>query len=459
MAAPLALADADTIVANASAAGSASVGVVRISGMWARVIGEQLSGGKPLLPRRAHYRHIYDRSGASIDAGLLLYFPGPASFTGEDVVEVQAHGNDYILAAICSRAQELGARAAQPGEYSKRAFLNGKLDLAQAEAIADLIASQSRGAALAASKSLQGQFSRLVAELEQSCTALRAWVEASLDFPDEEVEYVDPQYLQQRLLELIQQLAELLERCQSGMRLQQGAQLVLSGAPNVGKSSLMNALLEHKRAIVSAQAGTTRDLVSADWLLDGMRLSLTDSAGLRNVADSVEQEGIGMAQQALRTADMILLVTSAEPEVSGLGHYYDYEQLQRSLVIVNKIDLSGLPPALSSLRLEHESGALTLDCVSVSAKTGAGLDLLRSALALKLRVNPAALDSALSARARHVGHLEAARAQLELARGCPAPELAAEHLRTASEQLQAITGTQASEALLDSIFSQFCLGK
>ena len=451
--------DADTIVAIASASGAGSVGVVRISGSKAKSITLSLSGRQQLQPRHAHYCLLRSPDGQELDSGLVIYFPAPHSFTGEDVAELQVHGNDYILAEICAQAQALGARYAQPGEYSRRAFINGNMDLAQAEAIADLISSQSRSAALAASRSLQGQLSRQVSDLEQAFTGLRAWVEASLDFPDEEVDYIDFDYLHSQLQDLQQRLEQLLQRCRAGIKLQQGAQLVLCGEPNVGKSSIMNALLEYKRAIVSAQAGTTRDLINAEFDLGGLRLSLSDTAGLRATTDGIEQEGIALATQAIDSADLLLIVSTQNPDLAQLAQNYSYAQLQRALLLVNKIDLSAQAANRTNIDYSHPEGDLQLSCVYLSAKTGAGLDLLRAAIGDIIQLDSSAVETALSARARHLEHLQAAREQLHQAQNNRATELAAEHLRTASEQLQAITGSNPSESLLDAIFSQFCLGK
>ena len=449
----------DTIVASASGNVAASVGIVRVSGELALSIGQRLSGLAHIKPRHAHYAAFRGADAEVIDSGLLIYFPKPHSFTGEDVVEIQVHGNSYILAETCAQAIELGARAAQPGEFSRRAFSNGRVDLAQAEAIADLISSQSRSAALAASRSLQGELSEQVVSLEQQLTQLRAYIEASLDFPDEEIEYVDTSHLAEQYAALLERCQQLQRRCQVGMRLQQGAQIVLTGKPNVGKSSLLNALLAQRRAIVSDQPGTTRDLISAEIELGSARVTINDTAGIRSSDDSIEQQGVAIAQQALASADLMLLLLESGSELASLDGTYSEEQLQRSLILINKIDLQ---PELQPTRAQHSilstSGTSTaLTSISLSAKSGAGLELLRAELEQRLRL--AGTSSALGARARHIDLLQRTQQLLVEAQAQAHFELAAEHLRQASATLTEITGTNPSESLLDSIFTQFCLGK
>ena len=449
----------DTIVASASGNAAASVGIVRVSGELALSIGQQLSGLQHIKPRHAYYAAFRAADAKIIDSGLLIYFPKPHSFTGEDVVEMQVHGNSYILAEICAQTIELGARPAQPGEFSRRAFSNGRVDLAQAEAIADLINSQSRSAALAASRSLQGELSEQVASLEQQLTQLRAYIEASLDFPDEEIEYVDTDHLAEQYTALLERCQRLQRRCQTGMRLQQGAQIVLTGKPNVGKSSLLNALLAQRRAIVSDQPGTTRDLISAEIELGGARVTISDTAGIRSSDDSIEQQGVAIAQQALASADLILLLLESSGERASLDGAYSDAQLQRSLILINKIDLQ---PELQPTRAQHSilsaSGAtVALTSISISAKSGAGLELLRAELEQRLRL--AGASAALGARARHIDLLQRTQQLLVEAQAQAHFELAAEHLRQASATLTEVTGTNPSESLLDSIFSQFCLGK
>ena len=449
----------DTIVAPTSANVAASVGVVRVSGELALSIGQRLSGLTHVQPRHAHYAAFRSLDATVIDCGLLIYFPKPNSFTGEDVVEIQVHGNSYILAEICAQAIKLGARTAQPGEFSRRAFSNGRVDLAQAEAIADLINSQSRSAALAASRSLQGELSEQVVSLEQQLTRLRAYIEASLDFPDEEIEYVDTGHLAEQYVALLERCQQLQQRCQVGMRLQQGAQIVLTGKPNVGKSSLLNTLLAQRRAIVSDQPGTTRDLISAEIELGGARVTINDTAGIRLSDDCIEQQGVAIARQALATADLILILLESSSELGSLNGTYSEEQLQRSLALINKIDLQ---PELRPKRAQHSilsvSGAnVALTSISLSAKNGAGLDLLRAELEQRLRL--AGSGSALGARARHIDLLLKTQQLIAAAQAQSHFELAAEHLRQASATLTEITGSNPSESLLDSIFSQFCLGK
>ncbi|MBN8728555.1 MAG: tRNA uridine-5-carboxymethylaminomethyl(34) synthesis GTPase MnmE [Xanthomonadales bacterium] len=446
---------ADTIAAIATAPGAGGVGVVRISGPAAAAIAQHLLG-RPPRPRHAHYCAFRDGSGAIIDRGLLLWFPAPRSFTGEDVLELQAHGSPVVLRLLVARAVQLGARHARPGEFSERAFLNGKLDLAQAEAVADLIASGSEAAARAAQRSLEGEFSTRVGALAAVMVDLRSYIEAALDFPDEDIDFLAAPELASRLAGVRSDLDDLLAAARRGVRLADSLHVVIIGRPNVGKSSLLNALAASERAIVTDIAGTTRDVLRETIDLDGVTMTLVDTAGLREAGDVVEQEGIRRARAELERADLALLVID---DAAGVPD--DDRALLASLppgvvhiVIHNKIDRAAAAPRRA---VDDEIVHLWL-----SAKSGAGLDLL--AAELKRHAGHAdAGEGAFTARARHVAALERARghfdaAEATLTHGAGA-ELAAEELRHAHQALGEITGEFTPDDLLGAIFSTFCIGK
>jgi tRNA modification GTPase len=440
----------DTIAAVATAPGRGGIGVVRVSGPAARAVAKALCGVEP-APRRACLTTFLGADGAPLDHGLVLWFTAPRSFTGEDVLELHAHGSPVVLDALVRRACELGARPARAGEFSERAFLNGKLDLAQAEAIADLIAAGSEAQARAALRSLEGAFSRRVEALAQTLVRLRVEVEASIDFADDATEGASQATLERLCAHATTQLDDLLAAARRGVRLTDGLHAVIIGAPNVGKSSLLNALAGSERAIVTAVPGTTRDVLREAIVLDGIELVLADTAGLRDATDVIEGEGIRRAHAELAKADLVLAVA----ERDGAVESFDARELQPGAVcikVVNKIDLAGAVP----WRREVD-GAVTL---GVSARTGAGLDLLRA----ELRRVAAGGDGAgdFSARSRHVLALGRAAECLVAARAALAtatPELVAESLRDAQRALGEITGTFSNEDLLGAIFSTFCVGK
>ncbi len=445
----------DTIVALATPPGRGGVGIVRVSGPAARPMLERLFGELP-PPRRARLVPLTGQDGEPIDHGLVLFFPAPHSFTGEDVFEFQGHGGPVVMQLAIERMCSLGARLAEPGEFSRRAFLNDRLDLAQAEAIADLIASGSAQAARAALRSLEGEFSAAVHHLTELLTQLRMYVEAAIDFPEEEIDFLSDEALAERIDSLAAAFDELTERAEQGRLLADGITVVIAGRPNAGKSSLLNALAGTDAAIVTDIPGTTRDLLRETVVIDGLTVHLTDTAGLRPDADVVEAEGIRRARATLETADHALLILDAADRTvpreavvgelltevpEGIGH----------TVVLNKIDLTGE-------RAGH-GGEQTL---KLSAKTGAGIDALREHLR-RLAGSTDFGEGALSARRRHLEALAEARScfdegrrQLEDYR---AGELMAEELRRAQMALGRITGEVTSDDLLGRIFASFCIGK
>jgi tRNA modification GTPase len=429
------------------------VGVVRLSGPASRTIAERL-GGVTLRPRHAHYTTLRRAADDTIlDDGILLYFPGPHSYTGEDVVEWQGHGNPVLLDEAMREMMAAGARLARPGEFTERAFLHGRMDLAQAEAVADLIEAGSAQAANAARRSLTGAFSRRVDAFVDHLVELRMYIEAALDFPEEEIDFLSDPHLREQLDALGRELDDLLARTGEGVRLHEGMQLVIVGRPNAGKSSLLNQLAGESRAIVTEIAGTTRDVLRAEIDLDGMPLHVIDTAGLRESDDPIEQEGIRRAWAEIERADLILLLIDGSQ-----GRTEEDERMLAGLpdkpllTVINKIDLTGEPPSSSA-----EHGELRL-----SARSGAGVDALRTELR---RVAGLAeeTENPFIARRRHLEALERARQQLEEASralvGLGAGELAAENLRRAQESMEVITGRFTADDLLGEIFGRFCIGK
>lgn len=445
-------AHADTIAAIASAPGAAGIGVVRVSGPRAAAIAQTLLGQAP-APRHAHFAAFRDNEGALIDRGLLLYFPAPASYTGEHVLELQGHGSSVLLDALLRRVCELGARLARPGEFTERAFLNGKLDLAQAEAVADLIAARSHAGARAALQSMEGVFSRKVDALLQALIVLRVHIEAAIDFPEEEIDFLADPAIARQLQTLRTQLADLLREAQRGVRLNDGLRVAIVGRPNAGKSSLLNALAGSDRAIVTDIAGTTRDVLRENISLDGIALELADTAGLRDTHDPVEREGVRRAHGERERADVVLLVTDTRHAEDDLAWLHDLPAGVERIVVVNKIDLDDASP-----RAETHAGASWL---WLSVKTGTGLETLRERL--KQLAGAGSGEGAFSARRRHVMALEQTADHLDRAAhvlaATRAGELAAEELRQAQHALGEITGTYTSDDLLGAIFSSFCIGK
>ncbi|MEI2457381.1 tRNA uridine-5-carboxymethylaminomethyl(34) synthesis GTPase MnmE [Lysobacter firmicutimachus] len=448
----------DTIAAVATAPGAGGVGIVRLSGPRAQQIGETVAARR-LRPRHAHYARFLDADGAAIDDGIALYFAAPASYTGEDVVELHGHGGPAVLEELLARVCALGARRARPGEFSERAFLEGRLDLAQAEAVADLIAAADVRAARAARRALDGEFSRRVEALAGDLLAIRIHVEAAIDFADEPLDTLGGAALRQRFVAASTALDALLAAAERGRRLRDGLHAVIVGPPNAGKSSLLNALAGSDRAIVTDIAGTTRDLLHETVKLDGVELTLVDTAGLREGGDAIEREGMRRAVGELQRADLAIVVLDARDPDSGLASVAEaIAQVPARLYVYNKIDL--IESDYASPTPADIGGE---DRVFVSARSGAGLDALHARLRALAQGDAAdAADGAFTARARHVDALLRAREELDDARAQLDHEmldLAAESLRQAHEALGEITGRVRADDLLGHIFSNFCIGK
>ncbi|WP_397596500.1 tRNA uridine-5-carboxymethylaminomethyl(34) synthesis GTPase MnmE [Silanimonas sp.] len=458
------MSERDTIVAVATANGAAGIGVVRLSGPQAKPIAQALCAvDRPFVARQARYARFRDADGEVIDDGLVIAFDAPRSFTGEDVVELQGHGNPRLLAQVAARCFAFGARAARPGEFSERAFLEGKLDLAQAEAVADLITASSDAALRAARRSLDGVFSARVDELVEALTLLRVHVEAAIDFPEEEIDFLAAPELTARLAHVEALHGALHRDAARGVRLVDGLHVVIVGAPNAGKSALMNALAGAERAIVTPIAGTTRDVLREVVRVDGVELTLVDTAGLRETQDVVEAEGIRRARAEVAKADLVLAVLDDREAEAAMARL-------REELRVSWTDL-GAPPAILWLHTHADlTGAAGNDehrddgrHLWIDTPRGIGLDGLRAALRDAAGANVGAeAVGAFSARARHVDaivragtHLAEAAAQLRARQG----ELAAEDLRLAQDALGEITGRVSSDALLGRIFSSFCIGK
>ncbi len=442
----------DTIAAVATPPGTGGVGIVRVSGRLVPLIARRILGRLP-SPRQATLATFRDGHDALIDQGIALYFTAPASFTGEDVLELQGHGGPLVMDLLLQRCLELGARAARPGEFTERAFLNGKLDLAQAEAVADLIASSTALAARLAGRSLQGVFSRLIEDLIERLIQTRTRLEATLDFPDEELDLPPDLGIADDLQAIIDRTQEVLASAHQGQVIRDGLAVVIVGAPNAGKSSLLNALSGQDAAIVTPIPGTTRDLLKLDIQVDGLPIRIIDTAGLRESADLIEREGIRRAHDQLDQADLVLWVYDATegPDDHTRAHLPERIPVTR---IRNKIDLLRIAPTMSQVATGPE--------VALSARTGAGLDLLRSHLKQRAGLG-VSTEGAFVARRRHLDALrrglsDVEAAQQALLQGTGA-ELVAESLLQAQHAFGEITGRFTSEDLLGRIFSTFCMGK
>ena len=450
----------DTIAAIATATGRGGVGIVRVSGPKARVVAEHLLKIQ-LQPRHAHYCDFKNGSGDVLDQGIALFFPGPNSFTGEDVLELQGHGGPVILDLLLREITQLGIRLALPGEFSERAFLNDKLDLAQAEAIADLIDATSEQAARNALHSLQGAFSKRIHELVEALIHLRIYVEASIDFPEEEIDFLSDGKVARDLDGIIERLQQVFKEARQGVLVRDGMRVVIAGRPNAGKSSLLNALSGRESAIVTSIEGTTRDVLREHIHIDGMPLHIIDTAGLRESPDEVEQIGIQRAWQEIQQADrVLLLIDSRQSQLTDPHEIWTefVEKLQdpsKITLVRNKIDLSEEAAGL----FQTNSGDLY---IGISAATGAGIDELKHHLKTIMGFSGSG-EGGFTARRRHLDALERAQSFLSSGKaqlqGYAAGELLAEDLRHAQNSLSEITGEFTPDDLLGRIFSSFCIGK
>ena len=453
--------DTDTIAALATPPGRGGVGIVRISGPKTQAIAQQITDTS-LKPRYAHYGNFYETSTGdktALDSGIALFFAGPNSFTGEDVLELQGHGGPILLDCLLKEVMKLGARLARPGEFSERAFLNNKIDLAQAEAIADLIDSASEQAAKNALRSLQGEFSHKINTLVEQVIQLRIYVEAAIDFPEEEIDFIGDGKVASDLQGIIEQLNRVFQQARQGALLQEGMTVVIAGKPNAGKSSLLNALSGRDSAIVTEIEGTTRDVLREQIQIDGMPLHIIDTAGLRDSPDVVEQEGIRRAWDEIRKADRILLVVDStqsqetDPFKLWPEAAREFVDLTHITVIHNKCDLNELSTEL--IEGEHS-------LIKLSAKAGDGIELLRQHLKNCMGYSGAA-EGGFTARRRHIDALEKAQGALlagqQQLTEFGAGELLAEDLRLCQNALSEITGAFTPDDLLGKIFSSFCIGK
>jgi tRNA modification GTPase len=443
---------ADTIAAIATAPGAGGIGIVRLSGPDCSVIAQGILGHIP-APRHAAYLAFNDAEDTLIDRGIAVYYPAPHSYTGEDVLELQAHGGTALMQLLLTRCLELGARQAEPGEFTRRAYLNDKLDLAQAEAVADVINAATAEAARSAVRSLSGEFSLSIHELLAQLVNLRMFIEACLDFPEEEIDFITQGKVAEKLASVYESLESVLGKARQGNLLREGMRVVLIGQPNVGKSSLMNRLAGEEVAIVTPIAGTTRDTIKSTIQINGIPLHIIDTAGLRDTADEVELQGIARTWQALESANVALLLVDAthgitEREKSILERL---PSVLPKIWIHNKIDLSKKAAAIGTKNGERH--------IYLSAKTGEGVPRLRECLLEIIGWQPAS-EGIFMARSRHLTALNAVKDHLEAATYLyDQPELLAEELRLGQEALGTITGEFTPDDLLGEIFSRFCIGK
>lgn len=443
--------DSETIAAVGTAPGRGGIGIVRVSGPLAKPIAQAISGHPLPSPRQAGYANFRGMAGEILDQGIVLFYPSPQSYTGEDVLELQGHGSPVVLSGLLERCVSLGARLARPGEFTERAFLNGKLDLAQAESVIDLIEARSQAAARAAVRSLAGDFSRRAQVLIEQLIAVRVYIEAALDFSEEDVDFLADNALHQRVQQLQTTLRETTAIAEQGRLLQEGIALVISGAPNVGKSSLLNRLVGHDAAIITDIAGTTRDVLREHIQIDGLPVTVIDTAGLRDSGDPIEREGIRRAQAEIQKADRVLYLCQSGDEAASIPA--ELLNVPHDTV-VNKIDLQQ-----QTARIEYADNSA---CIYLSAKTGEGIDLLKNHLK-QISGFSHLVESPFIARRRHLDALQ--RAAKHIADGLlnlsqkTFPELAAEDFNLAQQSLQNITGDYTSDDLLGEIFSSFCIGK
>ncbi|MEG3765807.1 tRNA uridine-5-carboxymethylaminomethyl(34) synthesis GTPase MnmE [Alteromonas sp. 14N.309.X.WAT.G.H12] len=454
----------DTIVAQATAPGRGGVGIVRVSGPKASEVAERLVP-VPLKPRSAAYTAFLASDKQIIDQGIALFFKGPNSFTGEDVLELQGHGGQIVMDMLIDAILACpGVRLARPGEFSEQAFLNDKLDLAQAEAIADLIDASSKQAARSAVRSLQGEFSNTITALSEQIIHLRMYVEAAIDFPDEEIDFLSDGKVAGDLAAIVSALAEVKQKAKQGALLREGMQVVIAGRPNAGKSSLLNALAGKDSAIVTDIAGTTRDVLREHIDINGMPVHIIDTAGLRESPDTVEKIGIERAWQAIAEADRVLFVVDST-ETNTIDPYEIWPEFMARLpanipttVIRNKADISGETPGVQRINTQHGN----IDVIALSASTGLGIDTLRSHLAETMGLDTTT-EGQFIARRRHLDALDKASEHVDNGQqqllNHLAGELLAEELRLAHQSLTEITGEFTSDDLLGRIFSSFCIGK
>jgi len=462
----------DTIAAIATASGKGGIGIVRISGCRAKEIGEKLTG-KNLVARHAHYCDFRDHQKNQIDQGIALFFPSPHSFTGEDVVELQAHGSQYLLDQLLTEVLSFGARLARPGEVSERGFLNDKIDLVQGEAIADIIESASSTASLSALKTLQGEFSDRINKLVEDITQLRVYVEAAIDFPEEEIDFISDPTIASSLEQLIESVRSVQQAAVRGSIINRGLNVVILGKPNAGKSSLLNALAGREQAIVTSQPGTTRDVLHENIEIDSLPLKIIDTAGLRESTDEIEQEGIRRAASESACADIVLYIQDDSkpnknpcPGLTGIleelaSYHINLPENALLISVNNKIDLNNQNPYI---RLENKNAAETgrLAVIGLSAKQKTGLELLVGHIREYFDLNNTT-ENSFTARRRHLDCIQRALDSLltgskQLA-SHQAGELLAEDLRQAQNALGEITGKTIADDLLGEIFSSFCIGK
>ncbi len=441
-----------TICALASALGQGGIGVVRVSGPQSGAIAQTMLGRIPKA-RYAHYGSFFNQEGIEIDKGVALFFPGPHSFTGEDVLELQGHGGILVMRSLLESAMALGAVAAEPGEFSKRAFLNGKMDLVQAEAVADIIDASSEQSARSALRSLSGEFSNQVNALTKALIELRVFVEATIDFSDEEIDFLASGEVKLKVEQIESDIQNILSSAEQGAILREGLTVAIAGKPNAGKSSLLNALTQVSSAIVTDIAGTTRDVLKETIHVNGMPLNIIDTAGLHISEDKIEQEGIKRAHSEIERADVVLMVFDAQDKTPDLSILPSGIEGKPIILIKNKVDLTG-----ESTGITHNDEQTQL---SLSAKQSKGIDLLRQELSSIAGLSDTG-EGVLLARKRHIIALESALDSTRYALdqlNNNASELVAEDLRQAAQYLGSITGEFSSDDLLGEIFSSFCIGK
>ncbi len=446
----------DTIAAIATPSGMGGVGVIRVSGSKAYNIAKKITG-KDLIPRYAHYANFTDTDSPVdkvIDQGLVIYFKAPHSYTGEDIVEFQGHGGVYVLQSVLKLILSCGARQARPGEFTERAFLNDKMDLVQAEAVADLIESRSQSATTAALRSLSGQFSAVIDDLQASIIGLRVYVEAALDFSEEEIDFLSDGKVENQITDLQKKVAETLQKAGYGKLLHDGVQVVLVGEPNVGKSSLMNQLLGQDRAIVTDEAGTTRDTLEETILIQHIPVKITDTAGLREADNIVEKVGIERAKAAVQSADLAIWLRDGRTLTDNRPTELDSVDF---IEVHNKVDL-----CTDTDKANTDINNSTDKAIRISAKTGQGIEQLINHIADRV-IGKHSEEGVFSARERHITALQQAQEHINTAHRCiqnlATAELVAEELRLAQNALSEITGEYRSDDLLGAIFSSFCVGK